>query len=372
MNRIYCYGLILTLLGGCAKQGESDLNDVLMKFNESTNQIRKLEYTAHRIDTFAQDGSVSNNTGYALIEKGDEDELFGFSFYGIRDDVPKEYIYQDGIFFEISNIDSTYRTESGHPGIIGKPGGQMIPQNLFQLDSVYSSVSLSENHSNYILRYVYENDTTYLVKNREKVVEITKDSFFPWRITQTSTVMGNRTFSQTILSDIRINEEVQKSIAEYLANITNYTAYQPKQLAPNKLLNNNLPSISLPDVLNQTETVQIQIKKLTLIDFWEVWCGPCITSLPKVEELAQAYKSDLEVIGIISDDYESAIQLIENKGISFQNLIGNRKVEEEFNVNSWPRYFLVDKNGIVLKEYFGFSDQIESDIKHIIESKDVV
>jgi thiol-disulfide isomerase/thioredoxin len=372
MNRIYCYGLILTLLGGCAKQGESDLNDVLMKFNESTSQIRKLEYKAHRIDTFAQDGSVWNNTGYALIEKGDEDELFGFSFYGIRDDVPKEYIYQDGIFFEISNIDSTYRTESGHPGIIGKPGGQMIPQNLFQLDSLYSSVSLSENHSNYILRYTYENDTTYLVKDRVKVLELTKDSFFPWRITQTSTVMGNKTFSQTTLSDIRINGEVQSSINGFLSSIRNYTAYQPEQPTTNKIINNALPNISLPDLSDQSDTVQIRIEKLTLIDFWEVWCGHCIASLPKVEELAQAYKSDLEVIGIISDDYEGAIQLIENKGISFQNLIGNRRVEREFNVNRWPTYFLVDKSGIVLKEYFGFSDQIESDIKHIIESKDVV
>ena len=372
MNRIYCYVIVLILLGGCAKQGVSDLNHVLMNFNESTSQIRKLEYKAHRIDTFAQGGSVWNNTGYALIEKGDEDELFGFSFYGIRDDIPKEYIYQDGIFFEISNIDSTYRTESGHPGIIGKPGGQMIPQNLFQLDSVFSSVSLSENHSNYILRYVYDNDTTYLVKDRVKVVELTKDSFFPWRITQTSTVMGNRTFSQTTLSDIRINEEVQNSINGFLSSIRNYTAYQPEQSITNEILNNTLPNIRLPDLFDQADTMQIRIEKLTLIDFWEVWCGHCIVSLPKVEELRQKYKEDLEVLGIVSDDSEGAKQIIEGKGISFQNLIGNREIEKVFSVNSWPRYFLVDKNSIVLKEYIGFSDQIESDIKHILESKDVV
>jgi thiol-disulfide isomerase/thioredoxin len=344
----------------------------LKKFYASSDQIQRLEYTAHRIDTFAQGGTVWNNSGYALIEKDVEDELFGFSFYGRRDDVPKEYIYEDGIFFEISKTDNTYRTENGHRGIIGKPGGQMILQTLFQLDSIYSSISLTTNDRNYILRYEFDDDTTYFVKNRVKVVELDKDSFFPWRITKTSTVNGNRTFSQTTLSNIRTNDEVQKTIGGYLANISNYTAYQPKQLAPNKLLKNNLPSISLPDVLNQTETVQIQIEKLTLIDFWEVWCGPCIASLPKVEELVQAYKSDLEVIGIVSDDCEGAIQLIENKGISFQNLIGNRKVEKEFNVNSWPRYLLVDKNGIVLKEYFGFSDQIESDVRHILSRKDVV
>jgi hypothetical protein len=40
---------------------------------------------------------------------------------------------------------------------------------------------------------------------------------------------------------------------------------------------------------------------------------------------------------------------------------------EEFSINSWPTYFLVDKNGVIRKEYFGFSEQIEKDIKEILE-----
>ena len=43
----------------------------------------------HRIDTFAS-GAVWNNKGYALIEKDSSDDLFGFSFYGRRHDVPSE------------------------------------------------------------------------------------------------------------------------------------------------------------------------------------------------------------------------------------------------------------------------------------------
>jgi hypothetical protein len=39
---------------------------------------------------------------------------------------------------------------------------------------------------------------------------------------------------------------------------------------------------------------------------------------------------------------------------------------KEFSIDSWPGYFLVDKNGIIRKEYFGFSDQIEKDIKEFI------
>ena len=44
-------------------------------------------------------------------------------------------------------------------------------------------------------------------------------------------------------------------------------------------------------------------------------------------------------------------------------------LEKTFGVNSWPRYFLVDKNGIVQKEYFGFTEDIEKDIQMYISKK---
>jgi hypothetical protein len=49
------------------------------------------------------------------------------------------------------------------------------------------------------------------------------------------------------------------------------------------------------------------------------------------------------------------------------NLIVDKETKEMFNVNSFPRYFLIDKNGIIQKEYYGFSDQIEKDIEALIK-----
>ncbi len=85
-----------------------------------------------------------------------------------------------------------------------------------------------------------------------------------------------------------------------------------------------------------------------------------------MENLKNKFQSELNVIGIVSEDHENAIKLVEKKGTTFRNLVGNNDVKKEFGVNSWPRYFLVDKNGIVQKEYFGFSEQIEKDIKEFI------
>jgi thiol-disulfide isomerase/thioredoxin len=106
--------------------------------------------------------------------------------------------------------------------------------------------------------------------------------------------------------------------------------------------------------------------KVTLIDFWEVWCGPCIKSLPEVEKLRSTYKDRLQVIGVVTEDKETAIKLIGKKGITFLNLFADKDYLRKFSVNSYPRYFLIDNKGVVQQEYFGFSEQIEADIKSMM------
>jgi hypothetical protein len=59
--------------------------------------------------------------------------------------------------------------------------------------------------------------------------------------------------------------------------------------------------------------------------------------------------------------------LIDKKGVTFLNLIGNRNLLEEFSVDSWPTYFLIDEKGVMQREYSGFSEEIEKDIKSILE-----
>ncbi|WP_461599263.1 TlpA family protein disulfide reductase [Winogradskyella sp.] len=316
-----------------------------------------------RIDTFAQDGTVWNNSGSALIEKDKNDKVFGFSFYGKRDDIDKEYIYDAGNGFEISKTDKTYEVEPGHFGFIGSPGGQMVHPNIFRLDSIYKDVSVSETENSYLLSFEFENDTVYNVSDRTKIYELNKTNFFPVQIKQTSSQLGNKSVSIAKFSDVKINENVTNSIKDLKQDFQDYSIIQPEKREPNKLLLKKLPTLELPDLFDKNKIVKINSNKLTLIDFWEVWCGPCITSFSKVENLKNKFASELNVFGIVSEDHENAIKFVKKKGTTFQNLIGNNDLEKQFSVYSWPRYFLVDKNGIVQKEYFGFSDEIEKDIK---------
>lgn len=364
MKKITFILITFLLIGSCDKKEEINFDYVESQFQEHSNKIEKIEYRIERIDTFSR-GDVWNNKGYALLEKDEKDKNFNFSFYGKRDDVEKTYLYDKGTGFEINTNNKNYKLLYVG-GMLGSPGGQMVVEDILTLDSVYKNPQFKEEEKKYILKYDLESDTVYDITARSKTVELSKEDFFPIKITYRRKKLGKNEVTQYIFSDIKINDAVENSIADFKDLISDYEVIPPIETLPNKILNNKFPDIKLPNLLNEEEIVNIETGKLILIDFWEVWCSPCIKSFPKVEEFSTKYKDELQVVGIVSQSKESAIQLVENKKISFKNLLGSNTILEEYEVNSYPRYFLINQSGIVIKEYHGFSDDIENDVKREI------
>jgi thiol-disulfide isomerase/thioredoxin len=354
----------ITVLG-CKVEQKVDSHFVTEKFKEHSEQISRFEYNVQRIDTFPS-GGVWNNTGYALIEKNKEDDIFGFSFYGKRSDIPKGFLYDEGIGYTIFKEDKLYETESATYHFLGKPGGQMIYPKIFLLDTVYQSMKLIEDEDKYILEYKFDDDTVYNVTNSTKRIELDKNSFFPLKVTKRSEVLGNKVVRKMIFSDVKVNDDVSNSIYEIKNELADFEVKQelPQtcEVANGKVFH----PVTLPNLLKDLQSVDLKFDRLTLIDFWEVWCGPCIKSMPEVEKLKSKYKTKLQVVGIITENNEKAKMLVNEKGVSFLNLIGNKDFLKTYNVDSWPRYFLVDENRIIVKEYFGFSEQIEKDIAELV------
>src|SRR5688572_30772430 len=112
MRKLLLVCLASTLLINCKKEGEVDVTYVVNKLKEYSGKIEKVEYNIQRVDTFPQ-GTVWNNNGFALIEKDTSDPVFGFAFYGKRTDVPTEYIYDQGVGFEISKSTKSYKNDKG-------------------------------------------------------------------------------------------------------------------------------------------------------------------------------------------------------------------------------------------------------------------
>jgi thiol-disulfide isomerase/thioredoxin len=97
-------------------------------------------------------------------------------------------------------------------------------------------------------------------------------------------------------------------------------------------------------------------QKMTLLDFWASWCGPCRQSVPDLRALQRAYGSDqLEVISVNEDKNEAA-------GRSFASESGmNWEVQydpegetsRQYGVHAFPTFILMDSNGREVHRFVG-------------------
>lgn len=84
--------------------------------------------------------------------------------------------------------------------------------------------------------------------------------------------------------------------------------------------------------INESSFDKVIKSKLTLVDFWAEWCGPCRLQIPILDELA-------EVVG------EKAI-------ISKLNVDDNRVIAARYGIMSIPTLILF-KNGVPVKKFVG-------------------
>jgi thiol-disulfide isomerase/thioredoxin len=100
---------------------------------------------------------------------------------------------------------------------------------------------------------------------------------------------------------------------------------------------------------------EVSKSKITVIDFWASWCGPCRQEMPFMVELYGKYKDKgLSIIGISldedSDAWKAATQQLNIPWVQMSDLKGwENAIAKHFCVNSIPHTIVVDQQGKILK-----------------------
>ena len=76
------------------------------------------------------------------------------------------------------------------------------------------------------------------------------------------------------------------------------------------------------------EAVVLKGDKLTLVDFWAPWCGPCRAIGPVLEEIAKAYGERINVVKVNVDENPKTSLMYEVQSIPTLLLIKDGQVRE--------------------------------------------
>lgn len=129
------------------------------------------------------------------------------------------------------------------------------------------------------------------------------------------------------------------------------------------------PNLELENINGSRVRLSDMKGKVVLLNFWEIWCGPCIESIPKIKELALKYpEEEFEIWSIASDEktFSKLKLFVEQRNLNYPVFYGSREDAEKYYVYGVPEYVIIDKNGIIQFVTAGYSENIEIELNKLL------
>jgi thiol-disulfide isomerase/thioredoxin len=121
------------------------------------------------------------------------------------------------------------------------------------------------------------------------------------------------------------------------------------------------PAFALPDLSGKPVRLQDYRGKVTLVNFWASWCGPCREEFPHMAELYKSLPRDQFDIAAISDDVDPAKMrgFVAEFRPPFPILVGRGRMKAIYHYRGLPYSVLLDKQGRIIERVFGFGGETE-------------
>lgn len=260
------------------------------------------------------------------------------------------------------------------------PSGDKLNESLAAANKI-TFPSFNEM-GNLAVKNTYETDSLIMKANNEKAEAVFNK--FKVDIIEHIKNSPKSLAAAWYINDMLIRSQIEIDEAEELFNslsseeLSEYPDYMDvaTRIAGTKATQEGfpVPSIKTNATLDGKEfNINSLQGKYVLIDFWGIWCGPCVAEMPEVKKFQEKHKDKLVVLGINSGDTKEKIQaFVEKNGYAWQQLLSDKENTPDnfvnrFNVQGFPTKLIIDPRGNIVKRYVGGGEEAFKLLEELLE-----
>jgi peroxiredoxin len=147
---------------------------------------------------------------------------------------------------------------------------------------------------------------------------------------------------------------------------------EPSDEGPHPLLGAKVPDCELTLLEGGAQKLaDLKDKKAVVIDFWALWCGPCVAALPTVDQVATKFADrDVAFFAVnLGDEADEIREFLEKEKLKLPIAVDPKsELSKIFQANSIPMTVIVDKQGVVQVVSIGYGDGLEQKLSDEIEA----
>ncbi|MBM7603100.1 thiol-disulfide isomerase/thioredoxin [Metabacillus crassostreae] len=148
------------------------------------------------------------------------------------------------------------------------------------------------------------------------------------------------------------------SILVFLIGYAIYNTVMPSNAKVGVTEGNAAPDFELTTLDGEKMSLSDLKGKKVLVNFWATWCPPCRSEMPDMQQIYDEYDDDVVIAAVNLTSSESSIDTVESfvneLSLTFPILLDEKgKVNNEYEVLSYPTSYFIDEEGIIKTKFVG-------------------
>ncbi len=139
-----------------------------------------------------------------------------------------------------------------------------------------------------------------------------------------------------------------------------------------------IPNFYVVDQLDSLVSFRTYQDKIVYVNFWAVWCKPCIKNIPELNRMITSYPDQDNVLFLnvcLDSDQDKWLASLKRYNLRGTNVLAegqwNQKLRASFSIEGIPNYALVAQGNVLYENHTNKAPAVKRTIEDLMEVSDL-